>query len=167
VYDGPARQLVHRLKFEGLLALAAPMGSLMAVASLEHRIPVDLVVPVPLHGMRRRLRGFNQSELLARAIADRTGLPIDTSALRTARSTPPQLQADDRTLRETNVRGAFQCVAPLNGHRVLLVDDVLTTGATARECARVLKAAGAASVWALSFCHTDRGPKSFAQPTGA
>jgi ComF family protein len=164
VYDGPARDLVRQLKFEGLHALAEPMGALMASSLIEHGIQADIAVPVPLHGLRRRLRGFNQSELLARAIGQRTGIPLDETSLRTAHATAPLHQTDDRGLRETNVRGAFRCIGQLEGKRVLLVDDVLTTGATARECAAVLKAAGAASVWALAFCHTDRGRASFASP---
>jgi ComF family protein len=164
VYDGPARDLVRQLKFEGLHALAEPMGALMAVSLLEHGIQADLAVPVPLRGLRRRLRGFNQSELLARAIAQLIDLPLDTSALRTARATAPLHQTDDRLIRETSVRGAFRCTEQVEGKRVLLVDDVLTTGATARECATVLKAAGAVSVCVLAFCHTDRGRTSFASP---
>jgi len=155
VFDGAARTLVHQLKFQALHALADPMGELLAVALLEYAVPVDVVVPVPLHGRRRRRRGFNQSELLARAVAGRCGLEIDARVLRRDRNTPPQLQVDDRARREANVRDAFRCSDAIAGSRVLLVDDVLTTGATARECARTLKAAGAASVWVLTFCHAD------------
>jgi len=155
VFDGAARTLVHQLKYEGLHALAEPMGELLAVSLLDQQVPADLVVPVPLHGRRRRQRGFNQSELLARVIAERNGLELVTGVLRRARNTPPQLQVDDRGRREANMRDAFVCRGGVTGRRVLLVDDVLTTGATARECARTLKAAGAGSVWVLTFCHAD------------
>jgi ComF family protein len=136
-------------------ALAGPMGSLMTPSALNHRICVDVIVPVPLHGRRQRSRGFNQSELLGRTIAQELSLPLDAALLRTTRRTPPQHGAPDRSKREENVAGSFRCTGFVDNKRVLLVDDVLTTGATARECARVLKAAGAASVWALAFCHTD------------
>ncbi len=155
VFDAGARTLVHQLKFESLHALAEPMTALLAGFLLAERLPVDMVVPVPLHRRRRLARGFNQSELLARGIAAQAGLELDTRTLRRRRNTPPQLQADDRARREQNVRGAFRCDAGLRGRRVLLIDDVLTTGATLRECAATLKAAGAERVYALAFCHAD------------
>ena len=155
VFEGPARTLVHQLKYEGMRALAEPMGELLVISLLENPMTIDLVVPVPLHGLRRRRRGFNQSELLARTVAYRTGLQLETSALRRRRGTPPQVQESERPRRESNVQGAFRCSDAVAGRRILLIDDVLTTGATARECARTLKAAGAASVWALCFCHDD------------
>jgi ComF family protein len=155
VFGGGARTLVHQLKYQGLHALADPMGELLAVSLLDHPMPIDLIMPVPLHGRRRRRRGFNQSELLARVVSERCGLELDVHTLRRDRNTPPQLQVDDRARREANVRDAFRCLDVIAGRRVLLVDDVLTTGATARECARALKAAGATSVWVLTFCHAD------------
>ena len=155
VFDGAARTLVHQLKYESLHALAEPMAELLASFLLDQRLPVDVVAPVPLHFRRRLRRGFNQSELLARGISLRLGLELEVGSLRRRRNTPPQLQADDRTRREQNVRGAFRCDAGLQGRRVLLVDDVLTTGATLRECAATLKAAGAECVYALAFCRAD------------
>ncbi len=155
VFDGGARTLVHQLKYESLHALAEPMAELLADFLAAQSLPVDLVAPVPLHRRRRMRRGFNQSELLARGVAGRLGLDLDVRSLRRTRNTPPQLQADDRTRREQNMRGAFRCASALQGRSVLLVDDVLTTGATLRECAATLKAVGAARVYALAFCRTD------------
>lgn len=155
VFEGGARTLVHQLKFEYLHALAEPMAELLVGFLLTQSLPVDLVVPVPLHRRRSLRRGFNQSELLARGVAGRLGLELDARSLRRRRNTPPQLQADDRPRREQNVRGAFTCRSTLNGRSVLLVDDVLTTGATLRECAATLKASGAAQVYALAFCRAD------------
>jgi len=155
VFDGGARSLVHALKYRSLHALSQPMSELMAASFVVEPFPVDVVMPVPLHGRRRRQRGFNQSELLARVLAARAGLELDVRSLRRNRNTPQQTLADDRSRREQNVRAAFSCRASLTGRRVLLIDDVLTTGATLRECARTLRQAGAASVCALTFCHAD------------
>lgn len=153
VLAGGARTLVHQLKYRSLHALAEPMGELLATDLTEHPLPIDLLVPVPLHPRRRRQRGFNQSELLVRVVAGRLGIELNVRSLRRQRNTRPQVQADDRRRREENVRGAFRCGDGVAGRQVLLIDDVLTTGATLRECAAALKAAGAASVWALTFCH--------------
>lgn len=156
LFEGGARSLVLGLKYRSLHALAEPMGELLAEAFLEEPLPVDLVAPVPLHSRRERIRGFNQAELLGRAVAGRAALELDIRSLRRMRSTPQQTRTDDRQRRETNVRGAFQCSPAVAGRRVLLIDDVLTTGATLRECARTLREAGAASVWALTFCRAER-----------
>jgi ComF family protein len=155
IFDAGARTLVHQLKYQSLHALAEPMTDLLAAYLLDSPLPVDLVAPVPLHPRRRRRRGFNQSELLARGIAARIGIELDHHSLRRRRHTRPQLQADDRARREENVRGAFICGDAVRCRRVLLVDDVLTTGATLRECAVTLKDAGAATVHALTFCRAD------------
>jgi competence protein ComFC len=152
-YKGAARSLVLALKYRSLHALAAPMGELLADYFIAHPLPVDLVMPVPLHSRRRRQRGFNQSELLARPLARRAALELDARSLQRIRNTSQQTRTDSREQREENVRAAFRCRIRPEGRRVLLVDDVLTTGATLRECARTLRAAGAASVCALAFCH--------------
>jgi ComF family protein len=154
VFAADARTLVHALKYDSLHALAEPMAELLAASLVERTRPagLDLVVPVPLHFRRRLPRGFNQSELLARGVAARAGIELDTRSLRRVRNTRSQLQAGDRAGRERNVRAAFRCGTDLRGRHVLLVDDVLTTGATLRECAATLKAAGAASVYGLAFC---------------
>jgi ComF family protein len=155
VLDAGARTLVHALKYRSLHALAQPMGELLADSFELEPLPADVVMPVPLHGRRRRSRGFNQSELLARVLARRAGLELDDHTLMRTRNTPQQTRTDDRARREENVRGAFHCRNEVPGRRVLLVDDVLTTGATLRECARTLRQAGARSVWALAFSHAD------------
>lgn len=155
MFDGGARTLVHELKYRSLSALAEPMGELLADAFQRDPLPVDVILPVPLHGGRQRRRGFNQSELLARAVAERAALELDARSLRRVRSTAQQTQSDDRLRREENVRGAFRCSTDIGGRHALLIDDVQTSGATLRECARTLRAAGSASVWALTFCRAD------------
>ena len=165
-FEAGAQTLVHELKYRSLSALAKPMGDLLTETLQTDPLPVDLIVPVPLHARRQRQRGFNQSELLARAVAERASLELDVRSLRRVRSTPQQTHAD-RERRQENVRGAFRCAEQVDGRRVLLIDDVQTTGATLQECARSLRAAGATSVWALTFCRADAAGDIPAQPAPA
>jgi ComF family protein len=162
VFDGVARRLVHGLKFRSLSALARPMAELLAGSDLLLTERPDLLIPVPLHARRRRSRGFNQSELLARVLAEETGIALDSDSLVRNRNTRPQTGVVDRNEREQNLRGAFTCSATerVQGRRVVLLDDVLTTGATARECARALKSAGAGRVSVLAFCRVDLPARS-------
>ena len=146
-YAFPLDSLLHALKFGGDLAVLPAI-----LLALQRSLPVlpsrlDIVVPVPLHRRRARSRGFNQSELLARAVARPLGLPLACRVLRRARDTPAQ-SALPAAARRRNVRGAFRC-RRLAGEHVLLVDDVLTTGATAEAAARALLDAGAARVEVL------------------
>jgi competence protein ComFC len=112
---------------------------------------VDLIVPVPLHVRRARERGFNQSAVLAREIGRLRGIPVETRALRKIRNAPPQTSLE-RAGRLANIRGAYRAVHPerVRGRTLMLVDDVYTTGATLRECAAVLDAAGAKEVRAIT-----------------
>lgn len=152
-FDGPVRELIHRFKFGGKPHLARPLG-LLAAHSLAGFIPAvtaECILPVPLHGKRLRQRGFNQSQLLGHALAQQWRIPLSVHNLRRIRWTEPQigLSAPDR---ERNVRGAFSVTRPgkIAGKRVLLVDDVYTTGSTVSECSRVLKRAGAQDVWVIT-----------------
>ncbi|HUY19703.1 MAG TPA: ComF family protein [Candidatus Binataceae bacterium] len=124
-------------------AMAECLGATLPYVRGEH----DLVVPVPLHRARLRWRGFNQAALLGIEVARRLGCAFDAGCLERVRATPPQT-ARDHGARRRNVRRAFRAIdrGRLRGHRVLLVDDVMTTGATADECAEVLLAAGARTV---------------------
>ena len=142
LHHGLARDLVHALKYRGHRHVAPILAGAMAGVAPPD---VDVVIAVPLHRGRRRERGFNQSELLARAAAGRLGLPLRLDALRRERPTRPQVElAHDE--RAANVLGAFVTPARLEGTRVLLVDDVCTTGATLDACAAALKRAGASEV---------------------
>jgi len=153
-YEGVARDLVQQLKYRGDLRAATWMGRMMLdrLRSMEWLASCDCVVPVPLHWSRRLGRRFNQSELLARAIAEPVALPVSRSALaRTKRTSAQATLAYPERAR--NVKGAFRARedAAVNGRRILLVDDVMTTCATAAECARALLKAGAASVHVAVF----------------
>lgn len=149
VYDGALRDYIHRVKFGADRALGEALGRWLAEYALRTRElwPVDAVVPVPLHADRLAERGFNQAELLARAVAVRSERPLLGNVLQRVRPTTAQARLPVET-RQANVRGAFRVrdAALLAGKRILLVDDVLTSGATAGEAARVLLRAGAERV---------------------
>lgn len=147
----PLRRAVHALKYEGARVLSAPLGDLLASAWRDRAIPVDLVIPVPLHRQRLRQRGYNQSLLLARELARRLELPLSHGSLIRARNTPSQVGLS-RQERWDNVRGAFRTISQEpGGARVLLVDDVMTTGATLRACSLALKKGGAKEVVCLTL----------------
>jgi ComF family protein len=152
-YEGPLRQLVHLFKFGGMRPLAGTFGALLARA-LPRETSFDVIVPMPLHWLRRWQRGFNQSALLAREISRRWHTPLADVARRGKRTAPQAGLTNSK--RRLNVRGAFQVRGRLDGKHVLLVDDVLTTGATASACARALKRAGASRVTLLALARTDR-----------
>ena len=151
IYDGTLRDAVHALKFRGRAALSEPLGLLMAAGAQADPVAraCDVIVPVPLHPHRQAARGFNQSELLARKIATALGRPVDVQVLRRTRDTPEQVGLP-RADRRRNVRAAF-AAATLMAERILLVDDVLSTGFTAASCAQALRAAGASEVAVLAL----------------
>jgi ComF family protein len=156
-YRDGMREAIHALKYEGRPVLAAPLGRLLAEAG-GPRLPAppaewaDGLVPVPLHPARLAERGFNQAELLATPCAARWRLPVLGRALIRIRPTLPQTDLA-AAARRANVRDAFRVPRPseVRGRRLLLVDDVLTTGATVGSAARALRAAGATAVGILTL----------------
>ena len=155
-YDGELRDLIHLFKFNGIRAVAPLLGSRLAEAilSLEGEASADmLVVPVPLFRQRERERGFNQAVLLAsaalrqiRRVRPAWRLQPAYDLLKRRRSTESSFTLSRRG-RRRNLAGAFRVAGKLAGREVLLIDDIFTSGATARECARVLVRAGASKVW--------------------
>jgi ComF family protein len=153
-YDDVARTLVHALKYQDRTDLAPAMGRWMARAGRELLTEADALVPVPLHWRRGWRRRYNQSGALARVIERQTGVRLASEALRRVRPTEQQIGLS-RAQRATNVQGAFKVAADrkaeIQGRRVVLIDDVLTSGATVDACARALLRAKASSVDVLVF----------------
>lgn len=145
--SGALAAMIRRHKYGLDQSLARPLAECLGDELPVQAADYDVIIPVPLHRRRLRWRGFNQAALLADAVARRLGRPLDITALVRVRPTPPQT-AQDLETRARNMRGAFAVRQParVRDRRVLLVDDVFTTGATVNECARVLLAAGARTV---------------------
>jgi ComF family protein len=149
LYAGPLRDAVQRFKFGRRPALARPLAALVLEQCAAAVPPRAVLVPIPLARERERERGFNQAALVAERVARGLGAPVRERWLARTRATAPQTELDAAE-RRANVRGAFVASTAAAGADVVLVDDVLTTGATAGECARALRAAGAASVGLLT-----------------
>ena len=148
--EGAIREAVHALKYQNVRAVACTLGQLLADFIADTAPPADVLVPVPLHPRRERSRGYNQSLLLARSTGKALGLPVEGNALRRLCPTPSQARSAREEERWANVAGAFEAEAALvQGRRVLLIDDVCTTGATLEACSVALKQAGATSVWGI------------------
>jgi len=153
-FDGTARELVHRLKYGDRVELSLTLGRMMAQAGRELAADADIVLPVPLHRTRLWRRRFNQAAALAGIVSRETGLPLAATALTRIRRTRQQIGLT-RAQRAENLQGAFHVSAAargqIEGRRILLVDDVLTTGATVNAASRALMRAGASAVDVLTF----------------
>jgi ComF family protein len=154
-YENALRKLIHLFKYGKMRPLARPLGALVARA-IPREQRFDLIIPMPLHWRKRWSRGYNQSDLLAREVARRWGVPVARIVSR-VKATAPQAGLTN-SKRRLNVRAAFRIRKGTNvqGLRVLLIDDVVTTGATASACAHVLKRAGAGHVAVAAVARTDR-----------
>ena len=154
---------VHRYKFSRVRALGKPLAALMAQC-LSGRLPegADLITWAPLSGKRLRERGFDQAELLAREVGRLLSIPA-APALEKTRNTGPQSELEEESARRANARGAYALLpgTDLTGRRVVLVDDVVTSGATLSECAALLRQGGAAQVYCLTLARAreDRAEK--------
>lgn len=156
LYGGPLATAIQRLKFGDRSDLARPLGELLRRLALERALEADVLVPVPLHPRRLAARGYNQSALLARRLAKTLDAQVDTASLVRRADGRAQL-ALSRSERQANLVGAFAVTDPraLFGRRVALVDDVVTTGATAAACADALLAAGASRVTVVALARTE------------
>ena len=154
-YEFPLDKLIQSFKYGHRLSLSAYFGRelLDAAQPVAAGLNLDMIVPLPLHRARLRERGFNQALELARPVAAGLGLPLESSTCTRIRATPAQATLPWKE-RERNIRGAFACQRDLTNRRVLLIDDVMTTGASLDECARTLKLHGAAEVTLLIVART-------------
>ncbi len=151
-FDGTVRQAILHFKYQNVKALAIPLAELMGDYLKTNPLPTDVLVPVPLHPKRLRHHGYNHSSLLAGELGKLASLPLAENSLIRLRNTPPQARTKSAEERRVNVAQAFVCQDQgLGGKRILLIDDVCTSGATLNSCATALKAAGAASVWGFTL----------------
>ena len=149
--EGAVRAAIHAIKYQGVRAMAPTLGQLLAQFLTQAGLDADLLVAVPLHPKRERKRGYNQSLLLAQATGKAIDRPVEPHALLRLKNTPSQLSllAEER---RDNMEGAFQAEREVvAGARILVIDDVCTTGATLEACAIALSEAGAASVWGVTL----------------
>lgn len=151
-FQGVVRKAVHQLKYGHFEALAAPLGRMLAEYLEASPLAADVLVPVPLHSRRLRSRGYNQSALLATEVGKLDGLLVLEGSLVRVRHTKAQVKTADAEERQRNLADAFECRDKgLAGKRVVVVDDVCTTGATMNSCAIALRRAGASLVWGLAL----------------
>jgi len=148
------KELIHQLKYDKKIPLGKRLGERLGKTINDDSIFLksDYLIPVPLHKSRYRERGFNQSEIVAEGISKTTGLPVSRNVLKRKKNTKDQTNLS-REQREENVRGAFVVTSPemINGKSIILVDDVITTGATLSECARMLNQFGAQQILAMTL----------------
>jgi ComF family protein len=150
-YEEPIRHLLHALKFSAQFSCARLLGTLMAERLAADREKPRRLIPVPLHASRYRQRGFNQSTEIARTISRRLNIPLALRCCARVRSTPPQTELTAKR-RQNNLKDAFQVLRAPGADHVAIVDDIITTGATVNELARVLRTAGVRriDVWACA-----------------
>jgi ComF family protein len=155
-YSGVLQETIHWLKYRDRPMLAGPLGGILAAHARRNRsmlagLAFDAIVPAPLHAARQRVRGYNHAERLARVVGREIGIAVRTDLVRRVRATRPQVGLDGDE-RRNNLTGAFRAnPKAVQGLTLLLIDDVSTTGATFRECAKALKKAGARAVYCLAL----------------
>ena len=163
LFAHPIRQAIHDFKYEGASDLAGPLAEWLVATWRLHQPAADLIVPVPLHPRREAERGYNQSALLAGRLSAAVGVPLAPAGLvRTVRTRPQVGLTVDQ--RRANIAGAFRCAGDVTDLRVVVIDDVCTTGATLEACAAELKAAGAKTVWGLTLARPSFEASSAALP---
>ena len=151
------RRIIHDFKYRRITSLSPIIADLLIYYLQYYRIPLSehtIIIPIPLHPRKERVRGFNQAELIARHIASRTSLPIDTHTLMRSTATDPQtsLRAQERRINVENIF-SYANADHIRTKTIIIFDDVKTTGATLEQAARILKQAGAKEIWAITFAH--------------
>lgn len=170
-YEGALRELIHLFKYQGVQPAGKLLGRLLNQATAEMALPgLLIVIPVPLWKGKRQSRGFNQAEAIARAfvgLRQASSIQLDTAILARTRDTASQIGLT-RMQRRSNVRGAFKVLKPeqIQGRSILIVDDVMTTGTTAGECARVLLRAGAKEVFVATVARATKEVESVPSRAG-
>ncbi|MBI3195861.1 MAG: ComF family protein [Ignavibacteriae bacterium] len=153
--EGTLQTVIHSLKYEGCTTLGVRLGKEIGISINAHPVirSADLIVPIPLHQLKRRERGYNQSEYICKGISIETKIPLATSLLKRVKYTQSQTKLNQQE-RSENVTGAFRLASKwktkLEGKKVILVDDVITTGATMRSCASELKYFGVGQIFSVS-----------------
>lgn len=149
-FSGLVRRAIHDIKYHNLRSLAPALASFLSDYLSDNPLPGDVFIPVPIHPKRLRERGYNQSLLIARELGRKQSLPVIEKCLVRRTYHAPQARLESAAERLRNISGAFTCINDdVKGKRVILIDDVSTSGATLNACAAALKTAGAASVWGL------------------
>jgi len=152
LFHGIIRRAVHEFKYNNLRALAPSLAAFLHEYLAANPLPGDVLVPVPIHRKRLRERGYNQSSLVAHELGRRCGLPVINDCLIRQSYISSQAKSASAIVRLENVTGAFTCIdGRLKGKKVILIDDVSTSGATMNACAGAMKSAGAATVWGLAL----------------
>jgi ComF family protein len=151
-FDEVIRKAIHELKYRNLRAISPRLAELLADYLEKNPLPGDALLGVPLHPRRLRERGYNQSDLVAEELGKHIGLPVIEDCLVRVKQAQPQVKAVDVEERRRNVADAFVCRdESVSGKRIILIDDVCTSGATLESCAAALKNKGATSVWGLTL----------------
>ena len=144
VFEGTIRRAVHEFKYRNLRSIAACLSQYMADYFVEHELAADVLLPVPMHEMRLKTRGYNQSELLAGQISAMISVPVRGDLIKRVRDDKPQVRTTCAEERWSNMRDAFACVSSeVSGKDIIIIDDVCTSGATLEACAAALKLKGA------------------------
>lgn len=153
----PSEKIIHAIKYKGRFRLARELGRILGANILTNKSlwKADMIIPVPLHPLKKSERGYNQAERISLGISDATGIPVNSKSLKRVKYTGTQTYLSMRR-RKQNIKGAFELKKPesVKGKKIIVVDDVLTTGATIVECAKLLYAAGAESLFAASLAKT-------------
>jgi len=156
-FDEVVRKSIHELKYRNLRAISPCLAELLADYLKDNPLPGEALVSVPLHPLRLRERGYNQSGLLAGELGKRIGLPVIEGCLVRVKQAQPQVRSADVEERRSNVADAFVCRDErVSGKQIILIDDVCTSGATLESCAKALKNRGATSVWGLTLAREIR-----------